>query len=315
MHFCMATSSPPSPPDWSLYRSFLAVLREGSLSAAARAAGLSQPTLGRHVRALEAALGLQLFTRSSEGLVPTSAAQALRPQAEALAATAEALFRTASGPLTENVGAVRLTVSEMFAAEVIAPILAELQAEHPRIVVELLVSNRIENLLRRDADIAVRTGRPEQQALLASRVGTFEVGLFATPAYLARRSAPRSAADLDAHAFVGFDAGAPYTRTLALNGKPLGREQFTLRTDSDLAQLAAIRAGCGIGACHVPLGRRAGLVRVLPQLFAPKVELWLAMHEDLRTTRRHRTVFTALHTGLEQYVGRPRPARAGERPR
>src|SRR4051794_26573900 len=152
----------PAPPDWSLYRSFVAVLREGSLSGAARALCVSQPTLGRHIVELESALGISLFTRSPEGMIPTAAANALRPEAEALAAAADALYRAASGPLAENAGTVRITASEVIAAEVLPPILARLQADHPRIVVELAVSNRIEDLLRRDADIAVRMARPAQ---------------------------------------------------------------------------------------------------------------------------------------------------------
>jgi DNA-binding transcriptional LysR family regulator len=144
--------------------------------------------------------------------------------------------------------------------------------------------------------------RPEQGALVATRVGAFRLGLFAHPSYLERRSAPGSVAALAGHALVGFDRGAPYTRTLRLEGRLLTREQFTFRSDSDVAQFAAIRAGCGIGACHVPLARRDGLVRVLPTAFSPAVELWVAMHEDLRSTARYRTVFDALTAGLRSYV-------------
>lgn len=293
-----------TPPDWSLYRAFAAVLREGSLSGAARRLGLSQPTLGRHIAALEAALGVPLFTRSQGGLTPTAAAEALRPEAEALVAATDSLLRKASGPLAENVGAVRLSASEIVAAEVLPPLLARLQAEHPRIVVELVVSNRMADLVRRDADLAVRMARPTQGALLARRVGAFELGLFAAPQYLSRRPAPRSAAALSEHALVGFDVPVPYTRTLRLGGRPLTRDAFALRTDSDVAQFAAIRAGCGIGACHVPLARREQLVRVLASEFAPKVEMWIAMHEDLKRSLRCRTVFDALWTGLGAYVGR-----------
>ncbi|WP_395836087.1 LysR substrate-binding domain-containing protein [Archangium violaceum] len=139
----------------------------------------------------------------------------------------------------------------------------------------------------------------------ASNLGEFELGLYAHPAYLARRPAPNLVAELNEHAFVGFDVGAPYTRTLQLGGQPLTREQFTFRSDNDLAQLAAIRAGCGIGACHVALAQRSGLVRILPEMFAPTVEMWVAMHEDLRTTARYRTVFDALTTGLKAYLREP----------
>jgi DNA-binding transcriptional LysR family regulator len=289
-------------PDWSLYRSFVAVLKTGSLSAGARQLGLSQPTLGRHIAALEAHLGLALFTRSQEGLEPTMEALALRPEAEALAAAAEALFRAASGPLAQNAGTVRVAASEITAAEILPPILATLQADYPAIVIELVVSNRNEDLLRREADIAVRMARPTQGALLALRVGAFEVGLYAHPNYLARRPAPSTLDDLAGHAFVGFDVAANYTRTLAIGGELIPRERFSLRTDSDTAQLGAIRAGCGVGACHRPLAERHHLTRVLPELFAPEVDVWVAMHEDLKTTARYRTVFDSLAEGLRTYV-------------
>jgi DNA-binding transcriptional LysR family regulator len=305
-------------PDWSLYRSFAAVLREGSLSAAARTLGLTQPTVGRHIAALEASLGLALFTRAPDGLRPTNAGTELRAEAEALVAAADALQRAASGRSKENAGTVRVTTSEIVAAEVLAPILARVQRVHPRIVIELAVSNRIDDLLRRDADIAVRMTRPTQGALLAKRIGAFEVGLFASAEYLDRRLTPRVAADVRSHAVVGFDLPAPYTRTLALAGRPLAREDLTYRTDNDVAQLAAIRAGCGIGACHVPLARRYRLVRVLPSAFALKVEMWVVMHEDLRTTLRYRSVFDALVEGLAGYVdegssSRPLPRDASPR--
>ncbi|WP_104666952.1 LysR family transcriptional regulator [Ensifer adhaerens] len=292
-----------SNPDWSLYRSFLAVLREGSLSAAARVLGLSQPTLGRHIAALETALGHSLFTRSPDGLLPTRAAEALRPKAEALEAAAEALLRAASGLPGDDVGTVRITTSEIIAAEVLAPILAGLQEEHPRIVLELVVSNRLTDLLRRDADIAVRMASPQQEALLARRIGDVDLGLFASPRYLARRPAPESVAALFAqHAIVGFDVPLPYTRTFQLEGKPVTRERFSLRTDSDMGQFSAIRAGCGIGVCHGPLARREGLSPVLPQAFSSKVGMWLCMHEDQKTVPQCRLVFDKLTLGLNAYV-------------
>lgn len=192
-------------PGWDLYRSFLAVLREGSLSGAARALGLTQPTLGRHVEALEQTLGLALFTRSGHGLMPTEAALELRPHAEALAASAAALLRAASGRGAGTRGTVRITASEVVGAEVLPPILARLRREHPELVVELVLSNRTEDLLRRDADIAVRMVRPAQEALVARRLGVVELGLHAHQRYLDRCGAPAVLDDLRAHALIGFD--------------------------------------------------------------------------------------------------------------
>lgn len=300
---------PSEPSDWSLYRSFAAVISEGSLSAAARLLRMSQPTLSRHIRELEEALELKLFTRSPHGVVPTEEALALAPQANALAAAAQALYRTASRPLGENGGTVRLSVSEIFAAHIIMPIVAEVQRAHPDIVVELVVSNRMTDILRRDADIAVRMTRPTQDDLWAKRIGDLELGLFCSPTYLTDRSPPIEAKYLFDHAIVGFDFPAAYTATFKVGGHTLTRDQFTVRTDSDVGQFAAICAGCGIGVCHVPLAERFGLRRVLTDDFAPNVEAWLVMHQDLKEFQRYRTLFDALDASLRLYLGYAQPVR------
>jgi len=290
-------------PDWDLYRSFLAVLREGSLSGAARALGLAQPTVGRHVEALEQALGLALFTRSGHGLAPTEAALELRPHAEALAAAADALLRAASGQGAGTRGTVRITTSEVVGAEVLPPILGRLRQDYPELVIELVLSNRTEDLLRGDADIAVRMVRPTQEALLARRLGVIELGLHAHRCYLDRCGTPADMDGLQAHVLIGFDQENAFIRGLRARGVALSREMFALRTDSDLAQLAAIRAGYGIGVCQIGLARRdARLVRVLPEAFSVGLETWLAMHEDLRASRRCRVAFDALAAGLSDYI-------------
>lgn len=291
-------------PGWDLYRSFLAVLREGSLSGAARALGLTQPTLGRHVEALEGALGLPLFVRSAHGLAPTQAALALRPHAEALEAGAAALLRAASGQDGGVRGPVRVTASEVVGAEVLPPILARMQEAHPGLVFELVLSNRVDDLLRRDADIAVRMVRPVQEALVARRLGRVELGLHARRDYLDRRGTPASLDDLTGHALIGFDQETAFIRGLRQRGVPLEREMFALRTDSDLAQLAAIRAGCGIGVCQAGVARRdARLVRVLPDAFSIGLETWLVMHEDLRASARCQAAYDGLAEGLAEYIG------------
>jgi DNA-binding transcriptional LysR family regulator len=290
-------------PGWDLYRSFLVVLREGSLSAAARALGLTQPTIGRHIEALEQALGLALFTRSGQGLAPTEAALELRPYAEALAASAGALLRAASGRSGETRGTVRITASQVVGAEVLPPILTGLRQEHPELVLELVLSNRTEDLLQREADIAVRMVRPAQEALVARRLGAVELGLHAHRSYLDRCGIPAHLDDLRVHTLIGFDRESAFIRGLRARGIPLHRGLFALRTDSDLAQLAALRAGYGIGVCQVGLARRdADLVRVLPAAFSLELETWLAMHEDLRASRRCRVVFDALAAGLSDYI-------------
>lgn len=293
----------PPPPNWDLYRSFLAVIREGSLSAAARALGLTQPTLARHVAALEEAVGGSLFVRSPRGLDPTDAALALKPQAEALDAAAASLWRTASGWGAEVRGTVRVTASEVVGARILPAILAGLRTRHPALEVELVLSNGIDNLLQRDADVAVRMVEPDQQALLVRRVGSIALGLHAHRRYLERRGTPQRLEELDGHSLIGFDRETPDIRAMMQRVPGLTLPCFALRTDSHLAQLAAIEAGFGIGICQVPLARRTpDLVRLLADRFELPMGVWVAMHEDLRSTPRCRAVFDGLAAGLADHV-------------
>jgi DNA-binding transcriptional LysR family regulator len=289
--------------EWELYRSFLGVLHTGSLSGAARLLGVAQPTVGRHVAALEAALGLVLFTRSQTGLLATDAAQALRPHAEAMWNTAAALERAAAGFGDGVRGVVRVTASEVVGAEVLPPILRDLRERYPALKVELVLSNEMQDLLQREADIAIRMAPPRQEQLVARRVGTIELGLHASPAYLARHGSPASLADLAGHTVIGFDRMTPFVRQALAQLPGIGRESFSLRTDSDLAQLALIRAGAGIGICQAPLARRApALVRLLPESLSLSLDTWVAMHEDLRSSPRCKVAFDALAEGLLAYL-------------
>ena len=291
-------------PDWDLYRTFLGVLREGSLSAAARTLGLTQPTAGRHVAALEHALGSALFARSQAGLVPTQSALALVPHAEAMAAAADALVRAASGGFDEPKGSVRVTASEFVGALVLPQMLASFRETHPRIAIELALSNRNQDLLRQEADIAVRMAPPTQRALLARKIGTVEIGLFAHRNYLKRHGTPRELAELGAsHSLIGFDRDESAVRVLRQTGLPIARDVFALRTDNDHAQLQALLAGFGIGGCQVATALRySDLVRVLPHAFGFSLPMWLVMHEDLKASPRVRLLFDHLAVKLAGYV-------------
>jgi DNA-binding transcriptional LysR family regulator len=290
-------------PGWDLYRSFLAVMREGSLSAAARALGMTQPSLGRHMRQLETELGASLFARSPQGVTPTENAHELVPHAQAMAAASAALRRTASASNHEIRGVVRLTCSEVVGAEVLPPMLAAFRRQHPGIVIELSLSNQSEDLLRKDADIAVRMLRPSQAALVARRIGGIPLGLHARRSYLKTYGRPLTVTDLQQHALIGFDRETPALRALR-SRLPFSREDFALRTDNDLAQLAAIRAGFGIGICQCPIARRdRQLVHLLPDAFALELDTWLVMHEDLRASRRVRLLYDHLVRALGAYVG------------
>ncbi|NGZ87153.1 LysR family transcriptional regulator [Duganella aceris] len=294
-------------PNWDLYRSFLAVLREGSLSGAARTLGLTQPTVGRHIDALEQSLGLSLFTRSQSGFIATDAGCALQGHAEALASASTALLRAASGigrgENAEIQGTVRITASEVVSVEVLPAMLVQLRAKHPGITIELDVSNRIENLLRRDADIAVRMQRPEQDVLVARRVGNIDLGFHARRDYLERHGTPRTWEELGSHALIGIDRQTAFTRKLQPLMAGLSGGTYALRSDSDLLHLASIRAGLGIGICQVRLAQRdARLVRVAPDLLTISLDTWLAMHENLRGNPACAAVYAALGDALAGYI-------------
>ncbi len=290
-------------PHWDELRTFAEVARDGSLSGAARRLGLTQPTVGRHIDALEAALGVTLFTRSPRGLTPTPAALALDPHVEAMAAAAAALGRAAAGEAAADRGAVRVTASEIIGCEVLPPVLAAFHAEHPGIAIELALTNRNEDLARHDADIAVRMVRPTQSGLVARRIGASRIRLYAHRDYLARFGEPRSLADLASHCLIGFDRDSRSFRAAGELGKRLAREDFGLRCDNDLAQLAALRAGIGIGGCQENIARRMPeLIPILPNALQYALEVWLVMHEDLKATRRVRLLFDHLAAGLTAYI-------------
>jgi DNA-binding transcriptional LysR family regulator len=289
--------------DWHLFRAFLAVVHEGSLSSAARLLGTTQPTMGRQVAALEASLGIKLFTRSLDGLSPTEAGLRLIPSAEAMAAAVEVAQRSASGEVDEERGTVRITASEVIGSEVLPSILADFHAVHPRIAVELALSNRNEDLLRGDADIAVRMVRPTQGALVAKRIGRIDTGLYAHRRYLKAHTMPRRLQDLRQHALIGYDRDQAYARMTEKVGVPFARDMFAFRSDSDLAQLAAVRAGFGIGASQLGIARRdKNLIPVLHSELVFPMEVWLAMHRDLRSSRRIRLLFDHLAVELTRYA-------------
>jgi len=290
-------------PSWEWYRTFLNVLETGSLSAAGRAMGLTQPTVGRHIDCLETALGLKLFTRSFDGFAPTDAALELQPYAAGVAATAAALRRVASSHGSGVRGTVRLTASEIISVEVLPPILAALRNEHPLLTIELVMSNRPDDLLHREADIAVRMFRPEQDALVAKRVGGIDIGLHAHKRYLSAHGTPKSIADLPAHTLIGFDRENAFIRRLLTQYPWLSRASLAFRANSDLAQLAAIRAGFGIGICQSALAAKdKSLVRLLPDAFSLTMDTWVALHEDLRQSARCAATFAALVAGLGAYI-------------
>jgi DNA-binding transcriptional LysR family regulator len=289
--------------DWERHRAFLAVLSEGSLSGAARALGVAQPTVRRRIADLEASLGVVLFTRTPAGLDPTETAHALAGHAEAMAHAAAAFTRTASAEAGEVAGVVRVTASDVIAIEVLPPILATLQARHSGLVIILSPSNRNEDVLRREADIAVRMARPAQEGLVARLIGIVTLGLHARRDLLERHGAPETIADVRRYGVIGPEHDNDILRSLRFGGVQVQPTDFSFRSDSDVAQLAALRAGVGIGVCQIPLAARdPALVRLLPDAFEYPLETWVVTHEDLRGVARIRAVFDHLAEGLTDYL-------------
>lgn len=289
--------------DWDHHRAFLAVLDHASLSGAARALGTAQPTIRRRIEALEQALGVVLFTRSPVGLHATDAALALAEPARAMAHAAGAFVRTASTRSDGIAGTVRVTASQVIAIEVLPPIIARLRRSHPGITIALSPSNRVEDVLRREADIAVRMTRPEQGALVARAIGAIPLGVHAHRDYLARAGTPASLAGLRDHAVIGVESDSPILRALQSRGFPTDMRTFALLSDDDLAHLAAIRTAIGIGVCQVPLAaREAAVVHLFADQFRYDLDTWVVTHEDLRNDPAVRAVFDALAQGLADYV-------------
>ena len=291
----------PGPNDWDLFQSLHAVMEAGTLSAAAKLRGLTQPTIGRHIETLEHRLGAPLFLRSPRGLQPTDLAQELRPHLQEMAAAAAAAVRDASGAAGSLTGSIRITAPEVVGAEVLPPMLTRFREKHPGAVIELMMSNVVDDLSRREADIAVRMAPPSQSALVARKVGEVAFGFYASAEYLDRHGTPESLDDLQNHPVIGFDTVQRGVRDMTLNLR-VSREAFAFRTDSDLAQLAAISAGFGVGVSQPSIARRRGLVRVLPNLTVLTLGIWIVMHENLRGSRRMRLMFDHLVEEVTAYA-------------
>jgi DNA-binding transcriptional LysR family regulator len=286
--------------DWSLVRSFLAVLSQGSLLGAARLLRTSQPTVGRHIAELESQLGVVLFERTGRGLVPTAIAVQLAESARGMEASALELARTLTGAQAQTVGTVRITASVPVAVQLLPPLLARMRLALPDIQVELVSSNQVSNLLRREADIAVRMVRPDQSTLVAKKIGDVVLGAFAHRAYLARKSPVKKPMDMLTLDLIGSDADTSIIQGFQTLGFPITREAFAFRSDDFIVQWRAVQAGLGVGFLADYMVRNdQDIVRVLPgQLKIAPLPMWLAVHREIRTNPRIRAVFDFLAEGL-----------------
>lgn len=281
--------------DWDLLKSFLGVIDHGSLSAASRALAVSQPTLGRHISELEAALGVILFDRGREGLAPTHAALAIVEEARGVADGAGRIALAAAGKASEVSGTVRVTASEIVATYLLPAILGRMLADMPAISVELVASNAVENLLRRDADIAVRMVEPSQLDLVSRKLVALPMGVFAHRDYLDRHGRPSTPADLSGHVVIGFDRSDLILRGFRAAGFDVDRSYFRFRCDDQVAAWEALAAGAGIGFAPLWLARRcAQLERIAPEFKVPPLTIWLVTHKEVRTSARIRAAYDYL---------------------
>lgn len=287
-------------PAWDYYRSFLAVLRAGSFSGAARQLGLRQSTIGRQIEALEESLGVTLFTRSPRGLNPTEAALKLRPHLDVLASTAASLVRDANSA-SSGLGTVRITTSATLGFEILPHALADMRGRFPNVAVEISLSDDFENLLSRQADLAIRSNSSEQQAIVQQKVGAIEMGLFASRAYMRGRKLPESPDDLRTHAVIGYDRDLARLRALQTRLPAFDRDAFSYATDTIHLHKSLVDAGCGIGFCLVDR-KRTDRIRILPDSYSLRFSVWVAMHEDLKSNRTFRALFRALAQSLKIHL-------------
>lgn len=281
--------------DWRLVRSFLAALDQGSLLGAARVLSTTQPTIGRHVAELEAQLGVLLFERTGRGLLPTPTALQLADAARAMDNAANTLARNVSGLAPGISGTVRITASQPVACYVLPPILAQMRLALPEIQVELVASNAVSNLLRREADIALRMVQPDQASLVVKRIAKVTLGTYAHRDYLRRRGTPKQPQDLLHHDLVGSDRDEAILKGMAAFGVPVTRDSFAFRCDDLIAYWEAVRAGLGIGFIADYLAATdKDVVAVLPMIKVPPLPIWLTVHREIRTSPRIRAVYDFL---------------------
>ena len=281
--------------DWTLLRSFLAVIDAGSLLGAAKHLGTHQPTLSRQITELESQLGVPLFERTGRGLRPTAAGQGIVDGARAMAEAARTIEANVSRTAQIDRGSVRISAAAVAASYLLPACVAQLRIRHPGIEIEVVASNEVSNLLRRDADIALRMVQPTQESLVARRIATVPMGAFASKAYLKRRGRPSRAPELVQHDLVGLDTDDQLIQGLRDAGLLLSRKAFAVRCDDQVACTRFVEQGAGIG--FMPLfvaDQLKSVERVLPGLPAPALPMWLVVHREIKGNPLIRTVYDML---------------------
>ncbi|WP_170361852.1 MULTISPECIES: LysR family transcriptional regulator [Ruegeria] len=286
--------------DWSLIQSFLAVAQTGSLSAAARQLDRSQPTLGRQIHALEDELGVSLFDRHARGLKLSDVGAQLLPMAQQMHSAMTSFSLAAAGQAQQLEGTVRITASVFASHHLLPPILAQIRAQEPAIQLELVATDTIENLLYREADIAVRMYRPEQMDLISRYLGDVHLCFCAARTYLDRAGRPTRPEELFDHDLVGFDANEQIITKMRARGWPASRDSFATRCDLQSAYWQLVRAGCGIGFTQIEVAKADPDVEIIPlDVDVQTLPVWLAAPQAMRQTPRIRRVWDLLADGLK----------------
>lgn len=291
--------------DWNLLRSFLAVAETGSLTAAARRLGLSQPSVGRHINELERQLDTRLFRRGPRGRELSDRGHVLMGEVRRMGEAADAFSRLALGRTPGLAGPVRITASEVIGALVLPKIVTELRRDEPSIEVEIVASNAVGNLLRRDADIAIRMVRPHQLDLVIRHIADIPLVACATADYFDRSGRPCAAEDLTRHDLLGYDRQDDIITGFARAGIRLERSAFKIRSDNQLVLWEALCAGGGIGFAQLPLVMATpDLETCLTSMALPRLETYLTLHGDLRQSPRIRHVADYVYEAMRAYASR-----------
>jgi len=299
MHICMDWRSVKF--DWNKARAFLVTAEEGSLSAAARALGMAQPTLGRQVDGLERELGIVLFERVGRGLTLTPSGLELLDHVRDMGDAAGRVSLTALGQSQALDGTICISASETYATVLLPPIITKLRQREPGIHVEIVVSNHASDLRRREADIAIRNFCPTEPDLIAKKIGDADAVLYATPGYIAKIGNPTKPGDLHRADFVNMDHGGMMIKALNTLGLGLTEDNFPLITESYLVMWELVRQGAAIGVLDAYIGDAdPSVTRVLPDLEPLVFPIWLVVHRELTTSRRIRMVYDFLAKELRR---------------
>ena len=287
--------------DWNQVRAFLATLEEGSLSAAARALKLTQPTLGRQVAALEDNLGVTLFERSGRQLIPTPAALEIADHVREMGEAATRFSLAASGQSQSVEGVVKISATEMYAMYVLPSLIEALRTAHPGIVIEVVATNALSDLARREADIAIRNAEPKDPEMIARRLSDEHGGLFATPDFIRKYGPFQTLDDLEGVPFVGFAQEEAFLDALTKRGVPATSASFVARSESHLVHWELTRRGLGLGVNGWDIGAMTHeLEPVLPEAMSFEFPVWLVAPRELKTNRRVRLVYDALAAHLDE---------------